>query len=400
MFLQHGYDFWVDAAGYASASFESTSRGPILSCKPKVLTRPPMSLEKCVELEPKAAFKLLRRQSDSLLIMKMDEFLGDQWLLLDAEWRRRRPLDAILGVRRSSETLFSLAASMLTLAGDNSEQVGNTKGTAVLTMIGYGLIGLGAVRAPVIDVHAGCSLCWFRNRVPGSRFCVFHRYSHQRKGQENSYAARRRAERIKPGYWEREWQLRRRFDFYLIGLMVPRTGWWPLVDAYVVSAMSVAWLKEITDDCPHVSKRLGEALSQCAAREDWGKLFEVLREHVDPLDNKTNLDHWCAKLLEAEAWYAAEQEVSGQWSKREILAQDGRLLRSGQHVLGKRGPKQATRNLMKQAIELAKIGSNREQIAVSLAVQQRTLRQWEERHPKFMGSLAFYLNKHQHDQSL
>ena len=182
--------------------------------------------------------------------------------------------------------------------------------------------------------------------------------------------------------------------------MVPRTGWWPLIDAYVVSAMSVAWLKEITDDCPQVSKRLGEALLQCAARQDWRRLFEVLREYVDPLDSKTNLDHWCAKLLEAEAWYATEQEVSGQWSNREVLAQDGRLLRSGQHVLGKRGPKQATRDLMEQAIELAREGNNREKIVASLAVQLRTLRQWEGRHPEFKESLAFYLKKHQHDQSL
>ena len=167
MILLRGYKVWDATAGYAAVSFESTGRGIIVTGKPEILIRPPMALEKCIELAPKEASILSRCRSDRRLITQIDRLLGDQWLLLDAEWRQRIPLDAVLDDKRTTESLFTMARSMLNLAGVNGMQIGRAQGTAVLTMAGYGLVGLGALYEKVVDYESGCGVCWqgFRTRT-------------------------------------------------------------------------------------------------------------------------------------------------------------------------------------------------------------------------------------------
>lgn len=388
MYLELGEREWFWTVEIISSYFfHRHDRGSMLTPAPEELKLKPVTLINCFEFAPLESKVLGDCKTRHRLVRKIDDLLRAHRHLLDHAWAQKLPLEGVL--YDSREDLFTIAVAFLRTA----DRVAAGTDAAVISLIAYALIGLGVRRRKCVDSYSGCRICWFRNCVPGSKYCFFHQYSHRPKGQANRYAQRQRAKRTKRLYPERDAVLRRRFQYYLTLLNVPREGWAPIFEANVVSEMSVKWLREILLDCPNVRDLVLDAIDPHMARGEWREVFNELRLRIDPYDTKTNLDFWCAKLVEAEAWLGLEREISGQWVSRDVLGNNGHILRSGQHVGGIRGPKQSTRRSMKRAIEIAMQGGSRKTIANDLAVSLRTLCQWEKRHLEFRTTLNFYLKR-------
>lgn len=387
MYPELGEQEWFRTVETVSSYYLSKpDRGLILTQPPDELNLRPVRLIDCVEHAAMPSRTLLSCRTELSLVRNIDGLLRNYRHLLDREWQQRLPLEGVICDKKAN--LFEIALVILRRVGSCDN--GNA---AVLSLISYALIGLGVKRIKRLGMDSECRICWFRNRRPGSKYCFFHQYSHLAKGPANRYAQRLRAKRVKELYPQREADLRRRFHYYLILLDVPREEWLPIFEANVVSEMSVKWLQEILLDCPNVRDVIFEAINPYVVRGEWREVFNELRLRIDPYDTKTNLDFWCAKLLEAEAWIGAERHISGQWVFRDVVGDNGQILRSGQHVGGVRGPKESTKKKMARAIDIAMQGGDRNAIAIDLAVSVRTLRQWEKRHVEFCRTLSFYLKR-------
>lgn len=374
MYLQLGWSSW--AANLADAVHRGSNQGRygLLSRHPAETNPLPARLDECAKEIPSEFIKLDRCKSSDRLLAEIDSRLSTHFSQQLDDLPLRVKLVSAVG-----KDYFPIARKLL----QQGQGLGsNDPAGALITLCGYALVGLGASNWPQ-QIFRGCRICNFRNAVPSSAFCRLHRYSHDRIGQENPYAARNRAGKLKDLYFPRTARFRRRFNAYLVGISGDRTSWTPLIDACVVTGMAIQWLNELLHECPCVNDLVGERLRERVAVEDWMGLFCVLRESFDPTDYRTDLDQWCEKLLEAEAWLDAERQVTGRWSPIPVYSEDGVCLRSGQHIGGKRGPKEKTLVAMRQAIELAQGGFDDAAVAVQLGVSVAVIRQWEKRHLGF-----------------
>jgi len=380
MYLQHGWNTWASNLADAVHRGSNQGRYGILSRHPSETNPIPPRLEKCANEVPSEFIALDRCKSSDRLLTTIDSRLRT----LFSQQLDDLPLCVKLASARGKD-YFPIARKMLQLGQEfgSADPAG-----AVITLCGYAMVGLGAAKWQQQPL-SGCRICSFRNAVPPSAFCRLHRYSHDCIGQENPYAVRNREGKLKDLYFPRAARFRRRFNAYLVGISAGRTSWTPLIDACVVTGMSIQWLDELLYECPCVNDLVGERLRERVAVEDWKGLFAVLRESFDPSDFRTDLDQWCEKLFEAEAWLDAERQVAGRWSPIPVYSEAGVCLRSGQHIGGKRGPNKKTLVAMRQAIELAQGGLDDAAVAVQLGISIAVIRQWEKRHLGFANEYRY-----------
>lgn len=380
MYLKDGSIIWAASLGDALYRGSNQGRFGIKSRHPAETNPIPPRLDECAKEVPADFMALGKCRSSDRLLAVIDDRLGACVPEFLQDWPLRVKLASASG-----KDYFPIARKML---WQGQELGSKDPAGALVTMCGYALIGLGAANWPQ-QLQFGCRVCRFRNAEPPSSFCRLHQYKHACIGQHNPYAVRKREGRLKSLYFPRAARFRRRFNAYLVGLPGDRTGWTPLIDACVVTGMSIQWLDELLYECPCVNNLAGEQLRERVAAEDWIGLFPVLRESFDPSDSRTDLDQWCEKLLEAEAWLSAECEVAGTWSPTPVFSADGSQLRTGQHIGGKRGPKKSTLLKMKQAIELAESGLDSAAVAVGVGISARVLRQWQKRYPSFASAYQY-----------
>lgn len=213
---------------------------------------------------------------------------------------------------------------------------------------GLALIGWSASHWREIAI---CQLC-FRFTYPGAKFCEEHRQSGQ-TGEERSksYSRYRLGKKV--------YALARQRDLlsFLQGNTIVRDVRRHLALADVIFewdfdpdhiSKEMELLHETLAASPRVMSRIGNA----ALGADFETLTETLRERLDPYRWDPMLWGWA--VLQAELWFALEEELSP----------------------GKRGRGIATQERIEVAVALANRGYNNSQIARELCISPSAISKW------------------------
>lgn len=214
---------------------------------------------------------------------------------------------------------------------------------------GLALIGWSARHWSEVAI---CELC-FRFTSPGARFCDEHT-QRARSGTEPSTAY----QRYRLGKKAHALAAQRGQLSFLRGdtIMCDIRRRLALSDVifeweYEPDAINdeMAFLCETLAISPRVMKRIGGTTALSA---DFETLTEILREQLDPY--RWDPMHWGLVVLQAEAWFALEEELSPR----------------------KRGTGQTAEARIIQALALARNGFSNSQIANTLGISPSTVSKW------------------------
>jgi hypothetical protein len=342
----------------------------------------------CVRAATDSHRILAKAKTPKATLTQVDRVLWPIRYSLHQSFRKHLPLRTRLSPHQEWE--WAQAGKALLWTAQDDQNSAEVRGSLALS--GYALIGAALTAIPPRNEDQ-CVVCGFRTALHNKRYCREHRLSREIKGEENPYAARLRSMRINPMCDVAEAELRIRYSHYLIGLSTNPIGWDRLLDAFVVTDMAVAWIKDLLETQPQIKLLLGEEFVKYLGKSAWKQMFSELRRRVDPGDDRNDLDIWCEKLMRAAAWLSVEDRIKGNWSPGLVVGQNGTPLRSGQHVGGKRGPKGATLEKMRAALTSVRHGQSLLATATSLGVTSRTVKQWAHRHSDFGEQLNFYLRR-------
>lgn len=385
MFLEQGYVAWKTRYLAALQHFQPTKPG--LSAPPEMLNPISADLTFCVEHAPQDFQRFKDCKSEFRLLNLISSALAESALFPAYE-----SLISISGKLKDKKLApIAFARKLLWKASDEARAYEK----ALLTVMAYALVGYSVCNTPAVDRYAHCQICWFRQPRPAKRYCPIHSFSHAVKGKENPYALRHRARQLHQMLFSMEGTMRDAYRGFLMAaeILPADEAWWPIIEGYGVDEHSLQFLNCLIDDCQHIHTALTPSVQPYLAAHDWPGLFALLRNAIDPLDFRTDLHSWCAKLLQFEAWEIVYNRIKGQWNNIPIRSSKGKLLRSGQHVGGVRGPTKKTQSLMNAALDLAWSGKSNSEIATHLDISLRVLRQWEIRYPNFAVSLRAHARK-------
>lgn len=238
---------------------------------------------------------------------------------------------------------------------------GNIPGYSPLVPIIWGLAIIGAAW----DGHLNSSLCriCFRRARPGEAHCDFHSQS-----IAVDFTASEAYQNYRRGLKARKLVLQQP---HLVAHLFRKP-----VELYLenAQALSMALFPQRPVDAPSDLSRLIEVLElsplvvtaadiQEFRTMSYKDIVDSLRSTIDPYN--WGIDLWDVNVHRAERWFEFEMMAAP----------------------GVRGKGYKTRERVNQAIELAKAGSSKSQIAASLEVTRSTISQWIRRYPSFKAAL-------------
>lgn len=224
----------------------------------------------------------------------------------------------------------------------------------------WGLCLIGCSWCEIASFHF-CRLC-FRRAWPGRQHCEEH--SQGRTDEVTRSAAYRRyriAKKVLAVAESRGLSIAHRsspeelLEFQKVALLLLL---WPSLHQYDDDG---AFHRFTLTMAPRVLARLGgwEAL-----KLEYAELMKRLRNHIDPHEWWDGV--WPSKIIAAEQWLELEAEVAR----------------------GSRGVGKKTESALERALDYARAGKSRREIATLLGVSASTLRQWVRRYPELKEALT------------
>jgi hypothetical protein len=384
-----GFEAWEWFYTHAVLAAERhRETGQLLSPLPDATNPKGDSLVQCLVSGEETFRFFAHRVGRNAMLKAIDTVLRIHRHHLSAKMRSLQPLFNKLEIRLDRD-LYQVGKLLLIDADTVHDEA---LARADLHLCAYALIGFSVKTMPKPSTQP-CKYCYFRLKATHSQYCKLHRMSHERRGEDNMYAKLERQDKIKDIYFQNLEDIHLRYGHFRIGLPAAEYQWAPFIDSYIVTKRSLSWLDRILAECPEINSLIGHEIMAHIAAQRWADAFKVLRDKVDPNDLRTDLEVWCDKLLSAQAWIAAEKLITGTYKNQPVVSGAGKMIRSGQHVGGKRGPKSTTSKKMEAAKKLAAKGFSIQMIANKMGETPKTVRQWKTRHPGFAESLSFYLAK-------